>query len=316
MNSATRYEQAYADWKAVRDNIKTPQHYRDAIIGVMENRPPPTPCPIFDLLGYRPGELTEYAGINGHGKSLLTGQIIQMLAAQGFKQFIVSPEMRPERTLLRMFRQAYGHTPDPLRDKYNVLRWLDWADKLMPMYDADGEISPESVMGAYLVAVQDFGVSHVWIDNLMLVVPGEDTYNEQKAFVKSLKQLAKETNTHCHLVLHARKGKTEDDPIGKFDIRGAAAITDAADNVVIIQRNTVKDRKRAENRLTPAEDADEADSVFNLCKQRNGDYDNRIKPLWLDMKSRAFCDDSRRRRPEMVPEGFFTGTYEDQFEYV
>ena len=43
---------------------------------------------------FRPGEVTVYAGANGHGKSLITGQIALYLVKQGAKVCIASFEMK------------------------------------------------------------------------------------------------------------------------------------------------------------------------------------------------------------------------------
>ena len=64
---------------------------------------------------YRPGEVTVYAGSNGGGKSLLTGQIALHLVKQKQKVVIASFEMKPIKTLERMLRQFAGeYVDDPL----------------------------------------------------------------------------------------------------------------------------------------------------------------------------------------------------------
>lgn len=57
---------------------------------------------------FRPGEVTLYAGSNGGGKSLVTGQIALGLMQQGHKVCIASFEMKPKRTMLRML----GSSPE------------------------------------------------------------------------------------------------------------------------------------------------------------------------------------------------------------
>jgi twinkle protein len=54
---------------------------------------------------FKTGEVTLYAGGNGGGKSLITGQIAMSLVKQNQKVCLMSFEMKPERTLERMTRQ-------------------------------------------------------------------------------------------------------------------------------------------------------------------------------------------------------------------
>ena len=48
---------------------------------------------------FRAGEVTIYAGNNGGGKSLLTGQVAMGLIKQGQKICVASFEMKPKRSL-------------------------------------------------------------------------------------------------------------------------------------------------------------------------------------------------------------------------
>jgi twinkle protein len=54
---------------------------------------------------FRPGEVTVYAGSNGGGKSLITGQIAMSLIKQKQKVCIASFEMKPKKSIMRMMRQ-------------------------------------------------------------------------------------------------------------------------------------------------------------------------------------------------------------------
>ena len=64
---------------------------------------------------FRPGEVTLYAGSNGGGKSLITGQIALGLIKQKQPICIASFEMKPKRTLYRMLRQFTGENIDAPR---------------------------------------------------------------------------------------------------------------------------------------------------------------------------------------------------------
>ena len=102
---------------------------------------------------FRDGEVTVYAGGNGGGKSLITGQIALNLIRQGQKVCIASFEMKPEKTLERMVRQFSGEYIDnPLsndREKYinNLFVRFDTyvSDKLF-LYDQQGTTSTDKVI--------------------------------------------------------------------------------------------------------------------------------------------------------------------------
>jgi hypothetical protein len=59
---------------------------------------------------YRLGEVTLYAGSNGGGKSLITGQVALSLIKQKQKICIASFEMKPKRTLYRCFASSLVRT--------------------------------------------------------------------------------------------------------------------------------------------------------------------------------------------------------------
>lgn len=63
------------------------------------------------LFAFRPGEVTLWAGVNGHGKSLMTGLASLSLIAQAERCCIASFEMKPRKTIERMARQWSGQRP-------------------------------------------------------------------------------------------------------------------------------------------------------------------------------------------------------------
>ena len=88
------------------------------------------------------------------------------------------------------------------------------------------------------------------------------------------------------------------DEIGKFSIRGASSIADQAANIILIQRNLAKERKREDKNLTPDEDAQMADVTLNLAKHRNGDWQGRA-PLWFCPQSTAYSTSAERTVPPL-----------------
>lgn len=233
---------------------------------------------------FRAGEVTLWGGINGHGKSMLHGQVQHGLAAQGERIAVASLEMRPFATLVRMTRQAYGANFPPAS---YIEQYGEWTNGRLWMYDHVGSSNPKTMLAVIRYAVDKFDITHFVVDNLMKVVHGEDSYNEQKDFVNSLCVVAKDTGCHIHLILHMKKSKSEADIPGKFDIKGSGAITDLVDNLFIVWRNKPK-----ESAMRAGEDFDpnEPDALLLLEKQRNGEAENRYR-LFFDNNSFQYMEE-------------------------
>jgi twinkle protein len=233
----------------------------------------------------RPGEVTLWHGINGHGKSAVTGQVALFLATQGKKSCIGSFEMLPRYTLERMVTQCAG-SADP-SERFVADFFLAFAQTLW-IYDRRGRVDPKYLFAAIRYCAVEKGITHFFIDSLMKCVSREDDYGAQSDFINGLCDVAHETETHIHLVHHVRKGDDENKKPGKFDARGAGAITDQVDNVIAVWRNKAKEREREESLRVGAVFKDESPDFLLLCdKQRNGKWEG-IWGLWGDPQSRHF----------------------------
>jgi len=242
---------------------------------------------------FRAGEVTVYAGSNGGGKSLLTGQIALHLVKQGQKVCIASFEMKPQKTLERMLRQFAGeYVDDPLtsdREAYitKLLGRLEkyTADSLY-LYDQQGTTSPDKVIAMSRYCAMELGVQHIFIDSLMKTVKNEDDFNGQKNFIDELTALARDHNVHIHLVHHIRKQASDEVTPNKNDLKGSGSISDQVDNVFLVWRN-----KKKENQKNRGEQIDETQpDTFLMCeKQRNGDGQEWYG-LWYDSLSQQFVE--------------------------
>lgn len=274
----------------------------DAFVGVMkqlENPVQGSPCGLFpkDRFSFLEGDTTLWAGINGHGKSLIVGQVISQLMMRDERCFLMSLEMLPKYTFMRMMRQAFGHKLST-RDEPLIKKWFNFAATRLVYFDKVGCVAPAEVLGAMAYAAEVYRCRHLVIDNLMRVVSGEDDYNAQKEFMRQCCEIAMTFGVHVHLVHHVRKGEKETDEIGKFSIRGASSIADQAANIVLIQRNLDKERKREEGRLSPEEDEENPDVILNLAKHRNGDWQGRAR-LWFCPASSAYSTSAARTVPRL-----------------
>lgn len=229
-----------------------------------------------DKIRFRPGEVSLWAGINGHGKSMFLSQVVLDLCYQAERVMVASFEMKPVKQMHRMARQASGSR---LPDREFLEVFHQWTDGRLWLYDHVGAVEWRKVIAVMRYAVKNFGVTHFVIDSLMKCVKGEDDYNAQKDFVNELCAFAQTHSVHIHLVHHVRKGESEHKAPGKFDVKGAGAITDQVDNVFIVWRD-----KKAE-----AERSADPTCVLACEKQRNGEYEGKLG-FWFDVDSQQYLE--------------------------
>jgi len=244
------------------------------------------------LVKFRPGEVTLWAGINGHGKSLMTGQVALSFMGQGERVCIASFEMKPRKTLERMARQWHAENPrgdadtpemvDLMRDVYR--QFGDWTDTRLWLYDQQGTVEADTILGVTRYCAKELGITHMFIDSLMKCVKGEDDYNGQKQFLDELCALARDCGIHVHLVHHIKKLSSEDQEPGKFDAKGSGAITDQVDNFFAVWRNKRKEKDQAAGKSVSV---DEPDAMLICDKQRNGEWEGKIH-LWFDRDSQQY----------------------------
>ena len=250
--------------------------------------------PCFD---FRPGEVTIWAGQNGHGKSLVTSQVALSLMGQGEKVCIASFEMKPVATMQRMARM-YCKT-NPFSPEYlgesgiQILEGLydefgGWTDGKLWLYNQTGTVETSKVLGMTKYSAKELGVQHVFIDNLAKCVKGEDDYNGQKAFVDQACAIALNNAVHVHIVHHLKKPPKESDRPDKGDVKGSGSIVDQPDNLMLVWRNKAKEEDRKEGRAVKNEDPD---TVIFCRKQRNYEGSAEGEPsiaLWWHRDSGQF----------------------------
>ena len=240
------------------------------------------------LFRFRPGEVTLWAGVGGHGKSLLSGFIAVDMLFSAQKVCIASFEMKPQSTLHRMLRQWSGYAPDEfanhpegitaMRDLYE--QFSGQAEKRLWFYDQQGTVNAKQMASVARYCAKELGVQHLFIDSLMKCVKAEDDYNGQKAFVDELCAIALDYGMHIHLIHHIRKLENEAKQIDKNDIKGSGSIADQVDNILMVWRN-----KAEPNTRKPGD----ADVLVNCCKQRHGEWEGKIA-LWFDEGSHQYLE--------------------------
>lgn len=247
-----------------------------------------------DDVGLVAGDLSIWAGINGHGKSTLLLQVCNHLIAQGEPVCIASLEIRPVETLYAMACQVARCEPSP----EFTGKFLDWAGDRLWLFNQKGSVSQDAILGAIRWSAEHRGVKHFCIDNLMMVTDGESgerAMNSQKTFVEKLKLVAGDVGVHIHLVHHIRKGESESDRPNKFDLKGSGAIADLADQIFIVWRNKKREAHVQNRNSKPDPELEaQAGATLSVVKNRRAGIE-RTYLLWFDRVSRQFSPTSDAR---------------------
>jgi twinkle protein len=221
----------------------------------------------------RPGELSIWAGVNGHGKSLLLSHVMLDAAMRGKISVTASMEMPPEATLERMVRQTCGTSTPPYELSAKIL--IDTLSDYIFVFDHIGTVRTRVILAVIRYCAEKLKPDHFVIDSLMKCGINADDYNGQKRFIDQLTAIAKDTGMHIHLVAHSRKRENEKGLMDKFDVKGTSEITDMADNVFTVWRNKEKEneRKRPQPR---SQILDGPDCILICDKQRHGEWEGKI----------------------------------------
>lgn len=235
-----------------------------------------------DNLCFRPGEVTLWAGMNGHHKSMLLGQIMQWFALYGDRVGIMSFEMPVIATMKRMVSQAAGSMAPGERFSRD---WARWNENRICYYDKLDTTPSDKVLGAIYYMAKDLGCKHIMIDSLTKCGLPYGERGAEKDFIDTLAATAKAFQIHIHVVCHVRKPDRSGEEYipNKFDIRGAGELTDLVDNVIILwadkKRATIK--KAIDHGITIDDKdseyyTDNPDQRMIVAKQRHWHYEGTI----------------------------------------
>jgi twinkle protein len=232
----------------------------------------------FDL---RPGEVTLWAGVNGHGKTTFLSHSMLNVMRDDAKVCIASMEMKPRDTLAKLSRQASG-VASPTTEY--IRAFSRWTDDRLWIYDHLGRLAPDRALAVATYVRKELGIEHLVIDSLMKCGIGVEDLTGQKDFVDGLCAIARDTGLHIHLVAHMRKGENEKTAPGKFDVKGAGEITDLVDNLLIVWKNG----RKTEDTST------EPDAFVRVAKQRHFSWEGAFS-FWFDKASQQFKEHDRAR---------------------
>ncbi len=239
---------------------------------------------LHDKMLFRPAELTLWSGASGSGKSQIISDCIPKWIQEGSRVCVASLEMKPQWTLKRMVKQTAGvdrATEPCIRD------CLTWLDAGLLLYEHVGKASISNLLEVFGYARAKYGADQFVVDSLMRLGIAGDDYTGQEKAVYQLVDWCMANNVHVHLVAHSRKGERDAGPPATEDIKGAMEIGANAYNILTIWR----DRKHEELIKAAKDDAvrqaledEKAPVILNVAKQRNGDYEGRVR-LWFNQQT-------------------------------
>lgn len=237
----------------------------------------------------RPSEISVWAGINSHGKSIALSHVAVDAVSQGEKVCIASMEMKPRKLGRKMYQQIIGNNAP---DRVDALQAAEFLGNRVWLFECYGTAKADRIIEVFTYARKRYGVTQFIVDSLAKCGFGEDDYNGQKSFVDRLMEFAGEHNVHVHLVVHIRKGSDENSIPGKFDVKGTSAITDMVHNCFVWWRNKKKEevlQKGETGRSKGNRVHDEGDAVLNVVKQRETGEEPMFK-LYFHKDSCQFVD--------------------------
>ena len=290
----------------VEGHVFSPNNFREATLEWIENRNLKSGCQLPCLketdLRIIPGSMSIWAGVNGHGKSALVQQFCLWWAAGRYtdkaeKVLFWSPEMAFHVQIERMVKQTLG-VGDPTTKAASYI--MDYLEGKVFIYGKEEHVRAAEIIAlARWASANDF--THLVIDSLMMVDLQTDQANlnlGQKNFVRMLKEAARTTGLHIHLVAHMRKGESETKMGDKMDIKGSGDISDLADYAFLIWKDVRKQEKLYSN----PEDEEwlRKPDGFLKCVKNRYDPEHPCLALWFTGAPFSFTGGRRAPVPRLL----------------
>lgn len=264
----------------------------------------------------REGEVSLWAGVNGHGKSTLASQIVGYIALEQARACVASMEYRTPLWMMRMNRQMAGQAKPTEAFCRHIVRQVKGR---LFAFDVQGAAKGRRILEVFRYARRRYGIGLFLLDNLTKCGFADDDYSGQKAFTEELCDFARTEGTHVMMVAHMRKGEGEDRPAGKMAVKGSGGITDMVDTVVEVWRNkprerAVRDAKEAAiatktsdwEALLPEKHKDSPDALMLVHKQRATGREPTFA-LWYEPGSTQYLEKSTYQARAMVEFSILAG---------
>lgn len=247
---------------------------------------------------FRPAEVTLWSGATGAGKSQVLSDCMPGWISDGSRICLASLEMKPKFTLKRMVKQAGGIDRPTLPYLHELMKFLDTG---LLLYEKVGKSDIKTLLEIFDYARAKYGCDQFVIDSLMRLGIAADDYNAQEQGVFQIVDWAISKNVHLHLVAHARKGGQDRGAPEAEDIKGAMEIGANVFNIITIFRNR-KVEDDAQGAGERPEFTPDPGVVVNVAKQRNGDFEGKVKFYFSTRTYQYFSLADSRRTPRSYVE--------------
>ncbi len=242
--------------------------------------------------GFRNGEVSVWTGANSSGKSTLLGQILLEAVDAGQGCCAYSGELPGH--IFRYWLELQAAGPQGLettaggtgtaicRPKVELTAAIrEWYRDRLFLYDGQLEETGDP-LAAFAQAADRHNCRVFLLDNLTMTVSrlhASDQYRAQRELILRAVQFARESQSHVHVVAHPRKTSAAE--LSKADIGGSGDITNLADNVLALSRNS-GDRNKSRSRAV------NSDARLKVLKNRFGGRQDEEIYLNFDLVSRRF----------------------------
>jgi twinkle protein len=197
------------------------------------------------------------------------------------KWMVYSPEMHPKYMIKRLVTQCcakkYEHFKNKNEADAAIAASINFMQQGMFIYSFNTVEQIDKILETFAYARKRYDVTHFIIDSMQkcgLTEGGDGELASQKRFMDAICNFKSIHDCHIHLVAHPRKGKDEMIAPNKQDIKGSGSIVDLADNVLIVQRNKLKENEcnRDDSNIQA-----QSDVFLDVAKQRNGNWEGTIE---------------------------------------
>ena len=186
--------------------------------------------------GFRTGELTVLMAQAKTGKNTLYHQLIYQHLQRGIpfgyasRELNPSSEVIPNLVSIALGLNAWKSEIDDAFKSRAAQVFASWPLFFAPGY---GHFDSED-MERWFTDLRTLGVQHFLFDHFHYALEGED-YEATAKLIKKLKTITKELDIHLNLIVQPRSLR-EGESLSLATLRGGAAIGQALDNLLILER--------------------------------------------------------------------------------
>lgn len=254
------------------------------------------------IIGIKRKSVSVWSGRRGCAKSTLMNQLILGGAQRGYRTALCTRELSDGETKQWLMLQAAGkqfNQPSKFNGYFytpnNIVKRIEpWIDQYLRLYSNAYSGDVLNIEDKVRTLYKEWAFDSLILDNLMSITIndlGEDSeWNNQKAFLQLLQNLAKELNIAIHLVAHPNKSNSRG-WINADSISGSGNIGNYAQNIFLISRifpDTFE--QQAQDTLSKKDIADVASSgctnIIEISKLRDkGAAVGKIIKLWFEIES-------------------------------